>query len=264
MYYKEQLESIEKSLHDLLDDLTEESQKLPEGSLYVYEKKGNRYYCQRLNKEGNRKKEHRVSINGDSNLILALARKKYVESAIANVSRDIEALNGIIGSYMPVSEEAVMESFCAKYPELTAGIRYGKEDPGEWISNHVPAKGFYEEGLKSVSAQGEKMRSGGEMYIASRLDHFGIPYRYESPLSFPDIDFYPDFTIMRPRDRKILYWEHFGKVNDIGYVRKNIGKVQDYVDYGIRPWDNLIITFNNEKGGYDGKLIDAIIECRLL
>ena len=60
-----------------------------------------------------------------------------------------------------------------------------------------------------------------------------------------------------------MYWEHFGKVNDMDYVIKNIGKVQDYIEYGISPWDNLIITFNNEKGGYDGKMIDAIIECRL-
>lgn len=53
-------------------------------------------------------------------------------------------------------------------------------------------------------------------------------------------------------------------VNDSEYVRSIIGKVCDYIDYGIRPWDNLIMTFNNEKGGYNGKLIDAMIECCLL
>ena len=37
-----------------------------------------------------------------------------------------------------------------------------------------------------------------------------------------------------------------------------------YLSYGIKPWDNLIMTFSNEKGGYDGKLIDAMIKCWLL
>ena len=108
------------------------------------------------------------------------------------------------------------------------------------------------------------MRSGGEMYISARLDHFGIPYRYEDDTGIPDLGYAPDFKIMRPRDRKIIYWEHFGKVNDYDYVLDNFGKVKDYISYGIKPWDNLIMTFSNEKGGYDGKLIDAMIECWLL
>lgn len=263
MYYKEQLNALRVWLNDQLLDLNTEYAELPEGSLYVYQKGGKNYYCQRLPKEGNRKKEHRIAITKDSEKVLALVRKKYVESAIENVKNDIAEIERTIDNCRPIGEQSVMESFCAKYPELTKGLYQGGRDPETWAADYIQPE-FHVENLKSISAQGEKMRSGGEMYIASRLDHFGIPYRYEDDTGIPDLRYAPDFKILRPRDHKIIYWEHFGKVDDYDYVRDNIEKVRDYIDYGIKPWDNLIMTFNNEQGGFNGKLIDAMIECWLL
>ena len=263
MYYKEQLISLRDGLSDRLSDLNDELNILPEGSLYVYQKNGRYHYCQRFPKGGNRKKEHRVAVTNDSDTVLALVRKRFVKIAVKNIQNDILELDRVIVNYSPVSEQHVMRSFCEKYPELEKGIYYGGSDPELWTAGYVqPA--FYEEGYKSISAKGENLRSGGEMYITSRLDHFGIPYRYEDDTGIPDLSYAPDLKILRPRDRKIIYWEHFGKVNDYAYVLDNIGKIKDYISYGIKPWDNLIMTFNNEKGGYDGKLIDALIECWLL
>ena len=186
-----------------------------------------------------------------------------LHAVIQNIQNNILELDRVIENYCPVSEELVMQSFCARYPELAKGIYYGGSDPDAWAADYIQPR-FYEDDYKSVSAQGEDVRSGGEMYIMSRLDHFGIPYRYEDDTGIPDLQYAPDLKILRPRDRKIIYWEHFGKVTDYGYVLDNIGKVKDYISYGIKPWNNLIMTFSNEKGGYDGKLIDALIECWLL
>lgn len=264
MYYKEQLESLRSELTDRLSDLEAELSGLPEGSIYTYEKNGRHYYCQRFPKAGNRKKERRVSISGDSEMVLALVRKKYVDLAVENIRNDIALLDQTIGQYIPADEDTVMEHFLQKYPELAPGLHYGQGDPAKWAEGYRPPEDFFAEDLKSISSQGEKIRSGGEMYISARLDHFGIPYRYEDDMGIPDLSYVPDFKIMRPRDRKIIYWEHFGKVNDYAYVRNSVSKVSEYIEYGIKPWDNLIMTFNNEKGGYNGKLIDAMIECWLL
>ncbi len=263
MYYKEQLISIRAGMEDILSDLERELKDLPEGSLYAYKKEGKFYYCQRLPVVGKRKKEKRIGISKNNDMVLALVRKKYVEAATQNIRKDLTEIERAIGNYCPISEADVMRSFCKKYPELSEGIYFGDWSPEEWKAGYKQPE-FYVESFKSVSAQGENMRSGGEMYISSRLDHFGIPYRYEDDTGIPDLRYAPDFKILRPRDRKIIYWEHFGKVNDYQYVRENLDKVGDYIDYGIKPWDNFIMTFNNEKGGYDGKLIDAMIECWLL
>ena len=263
MYYKEQLIALRESMRDLLSDLKRETETLPEGSLYVNRKGGKNYYIQGLPKVGNRKKARKVAITKNSEMVLALVRKKYVETAIPIITKDLEELDRVIENYTPVTEASVMRSFCAKYPELAAGIYADGKDSDAWESDYIQPR-FYEDDYKSVSAHGEDIRSGGEMYISARLDHYGIPYRYEAETGIPDLKYAPDFTIMRPRDRKIIYWEHFGKVTDYGYVLDNVGKVKDYISYGIKPWDNFIMTFSNEKGGYDGKLIDAMIECWLL
>ena len=263
MYCKDQLISLAGCLNDRLSDLRRELETLPEGCLHIYQKNGKYYYNQRFPKAGNRKKEHRVAITSDPDIVLALVRKKFVEGSIENIKTDIAELERTIANYKPIGEQIVMKSFCAKYPQLTAGLYYGGNDPEKWVANYTQPE-FYVNDLKSISAHGEKLRSGGEMYISSRLDHYGIPYRYEDGTGIPDLDYVPDFKILRPRDRKIIYWEHFGKVNDYGYILDNVEKVKDYISHGIKPWDNLIITFSNEKGGYDGKLIDALIECWLL
>ena len=263
MYYKEQLISLRESLNDRLLDLNSELEVLPNGKLYIYQKNGKYYYCQRIPKGGHRKKEHRIAITKDSDTVLAMVRKTFVENAAKNIQSNILELDRAIENYNPVSEKYVMQSFCAKYPELSAGIYFDGRDHDKWAADYVPPV-FYEDDYKSVSAKGEDMRSGGEMYISARLDHYGIPYRYEDDTGIPDLAYAPDFKIMRPRDHKIIYWEHFGKITDYTYVMDNIDKVKNYISYGIKPWDNLIMTFSNEKGGYDGKLIDAMIECWLL
>jgi len=263
MYYKEQLISLQSGLSDMLNDLERELLTLPEGSLYAYQKNDKFYYCQRLPVEGKRKKERRIGITEDSDKVLALVRKKYVETATQNIRTNLNDLNQAIKNYSPVGEKRIMKSFFDKYPELRKGLYFGDIDPEIWQGEYKQPE-FHADSYKSVSAHGEDMRSGGEMYIASRLDHFGIPYRYEDDTGIPDLSYAPDFKIIRPRDRKLIYWEHFGKVNDYQYVQENLHKVGAYIDYGIKPWDNLIMTFNNERGGYDGKLIDALIECWLL
>ena len=141
---------------------------------------------------------------------------------------------------------------------------YGNMSDEEWMANYRKPVNFYEDGLKSTFSSGSKMRSRGEIIIASRLEFFGIPYRYEAKIPHPDVNRVPDFTIKRPRDGKIFYWEHLGKTTDMKYLEENIRKLREYVDIGITPWDNLIITYDQDDGGIDVKRIDAIIKGWLL
>lgn len=264
MFYKQTLDDIRRMIEEMKNDLNNQLRKLPEGSLLIYEKRGKRYYSQRLKKEGNRKKERRISITKNNEMIFSLLRKMYIEKALKILDKDAAVLDRAISRYVAADENSVMRDFIEKYPEIAQGIYYGGGNPEDWAAEHTPSDDFYAEDLKSISQSGEKMRSGAEMYIASRLDHFGIPYRYEAPTAIPDISYVPDFTIMRPRDRKIIYWEHFGLINDREYVENNIRKVSTYIEYGICPWDNLILTYNNNSGGFDGRLIDSLISGWLL
>lgn len=264
MIYQNELERIDRTLRDRARDLEEELKHLPEGSLLVRMVDDKYYYFQRFPKGGNRKKEHRYGITRDEDKILALTRKKYVEQALGIIAKDIAVLESAIREFKPCDEDSVMRKFLEKYPQLSEGVFCRQKEMDAWVKAHKPDETFFAQDLRSVSHNGVKMRSDGELYITARLDHFGIPHRYECQTGIPDLGYWPDFTILRPRDRKILYWEHFGKVNDYGYVMGNIEKVTKYIEYGIVPWDNLIMTYNNKDGGFNAKLIDAMIEGWLL
>ena len=264
MFYKRTPMDIKTQLEEKRSDLIKELSDLPDGQLLIYEKRGKRYYCQMFPKKGNRKKERRIGITKDTDMVFSLVRKRYLKRSLNLIAHDISVIEKALAKFSPINEEAVMAEFIERYPELEAGMYYGLRNTESWADDYTQGEDFFEEDLKSLSSQGEKMRSGGEMYIASRLEHYGIPYRYESPTGIPDISYVPDFTILRPRDRKIIYWEHFGKIDDNEYIKDNIRKVEKYIEYGISPWDNLIMTYNNKRGGYDGKLIDAMIKGWLL
>jgi hypothetical protein len=222
------------------------------------------FYYERFPQKGNRKKERRVGITLDSNRVHALVRKEYLLKAIALVEKDIRTIEMAIKHYANYDEESVMAKFLEKHPELGEGVYHGKQSDEEWADNYVRQKGFYEEDLKHMSSDGVRMRSKNEVYIASRLDHFGIPYRYEAKVNHPDVSGVPDFTIKRPRDGKIIYWEHLGKTDNEEYLIGNRRKFEEYKNAEIVPWDNLIITYDNAGGGIDAKIIDAMIQGWLL
>lgn len=264
MYYKRMVEHIINDLSDQKKRLENELPDLPEGELHVSTVNGNSFYYQYVSKSGNMKKASKQGISRDRDLIMNLVRKKYVEKALKNLDSDIDAADAFLKHYKEFDENSVMSDYIEKNPQLAEGIYYGKLTDAEWAENYARSE-TYKENLKNVSAQGEDMRSMGEIFIASRLEFYNIPFRYEQPLTIPDISNYvPDFTIRRPHDKKIIYWEHLGMVNDREYLDHNSQKLRRYGEYGIVPWDNLIITYNNKDGSINGKLIDAMIQGWLL
>ena len=264
MVYREEFERIRQLMIQQRDALSEELLALPQGRLLVEERNGRKYYSERFASKSKGRKETRKGITKDPDRVLALVRKQYVKAALKNLDSDLDALDTFIDQYKCSDPDSVMEQFIQKNPELAAGISYKQQQLSEWASEYVPKTEYYKESLRLYALDGTKMRSDGELFVASRLEHYGIPYRYEAKLPIPDLGYIPDFTIMRPSDRKIFYWEHFGKIDDHQYVLDNYVKVGKYMDYGIVPWDNLIMTYNYKKGGVNIRLIEAMINAWLL
>ena len=125
--------------------------------------------------------------------------------------------------------------------------------------NPFPREGQY------LTESGELVRSKSEKILADLFNRHGIPYVYEPEFELDNGYYiYPDFALLNVKERRTIYWEHFGKVNDEDYVMWNIQKVTNYIQHDIVPWDNLIMTYNNKKGGFDARIIDAMIEAWLL
>lgn len=100
--------------------------------------------------------------------------------------------------------------------------------------------------------------------IADALDAAGIPYRYECPLEVNRRTIHPDFTILRPYDRKIFYWEHLGKIDDAVYMKRSFFRIRDYESDGIFPGDQLILTGETEEVPLNNVIIEQVIRRYLL
>ncbi len=259
MIHKQELERMKSILQENKQDYENEIMTLPAGSLYCSKRGGQWFYYQLLPVKGNRKKEKRIGITRDLDTVFGLVRKNFITKALPLIDKDIKVLEMAIKHYVCFDAESVMLKYLEKHPELCSGVSYGQRSDKEWAASFEKPVDFYEEERKHTSINGDKMLSKNELYIASRLDHHGIPYRYEVKIKNPDTNRIPDFTIKRPRDGKIIYWEHMGLTTDGGYMEGNELKFVEYENCGIVPWDNLIVTYDTADGGIDARIIEAMI-----
>lgn len=71
---------------------------------------------------------------------------------------------------------------------------------------------------------------------------------------------HPDFTILRPFDLKIFYWEHLGLIDNPEYLSKQNEKINVYYKHNIREGDNLILTKEEDIIGKNNILEKIILE----
>ena len=264
MFYKDELNRMIKELRERRDDLLGELKTLPEGEFMCTEQDGLKRYFQRLPASGNRKKERRYGIKRKPEVLNGLVRKEYVTKALRTIDKDIRALEFAAGRYRPSDENTLMEGFVSKHPELAGSIYSSGVDDEEWKSEYGRIDGYFPDSLKQTAADGTRMRSKNEVYIASRLDHYGLTYRSDCPVGIRGLNRAPDFTILRKRDGKIIYWEHMGMMDDLEYRIDNKRKLEEYEEAGIVPWDNLIVTYDTIDGGLRADLVEAMIQSWLL
>ncbi len=251
-YFRELL-----AYHEFLKERQErELAELPPGSLGMRCDGAETQYCRYLGGK-------RQGITKDAVLTEKLARKKFLEKSLSRISGNIGCLNKLLEKYEDIDEAGIIREFppqyaalmdrkaaeWLKYRNLWASEDYERSTYAPWEKDHVTAKGL-------------RVRSKSEVIIAERLDFYGIAYRYEQMIFIERYAFAPDFTILTSEGVK--YWEHAGCVNDREYMRRHNWKVNMYSRGGIVPWKNLIITYDDENGRFDSRIIEAEIANKLL
>ena len=53
---------------------------------------------------------------------------------------------------------------------------------------------------------------------------------------------YPDFTVLKVSERKVIYWEHRGMMDDREYARNAVNRIKSYNKNGVFLGENLILT----------------------
>ena len=97
------------------------------------------------------------------------------------------------------------------------------------------------------SLDGVRLRTRIEYMIASGFVAYQVPYIYESVIASERFNYYPDFAVLRKSDGRVIFWEHFGMMDDPDYCGSRFERLRKLWHLGIRIGDNLVLTL--EGGG---------------
>ena len=274
MYYGGVLDSLLQDLGLEIKKLESEMKDMPEGYLTRVRRDKEIYYYHRLPPRGFRKKAKRVGITKNEEMIHQLARKRYVQESLKTARANLEILEKARAGYIPIDPASLRAGLGGPYSNLplwmfapltaTANASGSEDSAGEFDDYDQWHNDYRPQELTQTSHDGVPMRTKSEVNIAGRLGHFGVESIYEKPIRINGVVYRPDFTIRRPRDGKTIFWEHAGLMEDPKYRQRHEKKMIVYEDYGIVPWSNLIVTYDDASGGIDMKLVDGLIQGWLL
>lgn len=177
----------------------------------------------------------------DKERISLMAQKLYDQKVLdaAIIERDlIEQLLQRLGT----SPEIVIDNVAPLLkPYIKPVLLSDKEYVQQWETTEFIRK----EPMKNspfVTKKGEVVRSKSELLIADRLNDMNIPYRYEAELILGSYILHPDFTILDVKHRREVYFEHLGRMDDLGYVKDNMDRLNIYQRNNIILGDRLFIS----------------------
>lgn len=273
-----------------LAEMEKEFKRMPPGSLF-YQTRNNKawpyyqYYAQNDTQNLIRKQQYLPK--REQSFIERLKRKRYLsellpllQHAHASFSCSVQELESIIKRTSEIEEEqnsrqtiGSISTNIRKFDELELSTHLDSQISQEkdvivkaWLREmkETSSSEHHRENLIHNLSGGLQVRSKSEMMIANTLQIYSVPFCYEATLKLSGRDFSPDFTIMRRRDHKIFYWEHFGLVHEWSYRKNMKYKLEIYEEHNIVPWDNLLISYDTEKGALDLQVIQHLIQGHLL
>jgi len=206
--------------------------------------KGYQYFIRKRGTTGNGEYIKHANIKS----AVVLAQMEYDEKLIKIIKEALEELmkckSAGIGNiyesalnHMPPGKQILVNK---RYVSDECYIQNWKKQEFEGLDFSEGFPEFYTRG-------GLRVRSKSEVIIADILEENSIPFLYEKPLILDTGVFHPDFTLLNIKERKEIYWEHFGLMDDMEYRNNAFSKIRKYESNGLYQQDSLIWTFETGK-----------------
>ena len=219
-----------KELIELITEYEKRIKKYPAGKIHVKDSRGRiQYYLRKNSKEISGKY---LSKKQNKTIKLYL-QKQYDEEVIKVLQNELN----LIDKQFSKSENTV-EKIQSIYSRKAEAIKNEIEaiDMSDndfallWKASSYVGKALNEETISFKTDRGEYVRSKSELNIANMLNKNNIPYKYECPLKLKNgYIIYPDFTVLNVNERKEIYWEHRGMMDDREYAKHSVARIKDYM-----------------------------------
>lgn len=214
-----------------------------------------------------------------------LAQKAYDQNVLKIATSQLSKVSLFLKQYAPEKLKAAFENLTPMRRALVEPVCLPDDEFVErWLGVKYAGLRFRGEVPVLLTARGERVRSKSEVIIADTLYRMGVPYRYEFPYKLklprkvePAFDIWddvfecknqnaqmmtvhPDFTCLNVRTRQEFIWEHFGLVEDVGYGKTMVSKMELYAKNGFLPGIKLITTSETQDKPLDSELVQLYVE----
>ena len=196
-----------------------------------------------------------------------IAEYDYLVKTLKLIEIELKQIEKTLALYNRQSPDDYYSTLChARQTLIKPIIPTDDQFVEAWLSQSYEPKPFDENDETDFRTfKDERVRSKSEILIANALERKQIPYKYECPILLKELGIiHPDFTALNVKKRKIIYWEHLGKMDDPDYARKNSFRINIYQKHGIYLGDSLIVTMETSTLPLDVKLVDELIKHYLL
>ena len=191
-----------------------------------------------------------------------LALRKYYTLRLDEQTQELESINYILDLYACIERKSdMLLADTSNYHDLLYDHFKSKDAfISNWQLQPYDTNCSHPEHLIHHTLSDHKVRSKSEVFIANSLFTSHIPYRYECALHCNEAILYPDFTILHPVTHKLIYWEHFGMIEQPSYSENAFNKLKIYAVNGIYPSINLITTYETNSYPLDSSKIQKLID----
>lgn len=195
----------------------------------------------------------------DHSLAEQLDIKKYLSLQLDDCLHEKTAIDFYLRHHVPAKAEQLLTLNSDYQKLLFPYFKTLSQELEAWSNSTFIQCPKYPESKIHLAPSGNMVRSKSEVLIDMQLYTHRIPFRYECELQLGEITIYPDFTVRNPRTGKILYWEHFGQMDNSEYAKKTARKLNAYISNNIIPNIDLITTYETKEHPLTINTLDNIL-----
>lgn len=247
--YKLSLQNINHNASSRIDNTISDNIRI--------DHRNNQFSFYLISTKGDTKGKYLSSKNGGKELAAKIAQNQYYKKVLNRTAYLIKEIDKLISKLEANSIEGCYDSLSKARQELVHPLVLNdKQFTKEWLSVPFNSNPYNEEHKLYKTLQGEFVRSKSELLLANLFYELKIPYRYEAELILSDgSKVYPDFTLLNPVTREVVYFEHFGMMDNEEYRNNALHKINKYASNDIYLGKNLIASFESIQTPIDISLV---------
>ena len=189
-----------------------------------------------------------------------LAKKRYLSLLLDDLYREKDAIDYYLRHHKTSRAEDMLIKESEYQKLLSSTFKSHSQEILEWKNSQYQTNNKYPEKRIYKTASGNMVRSKSEVLIDMALYMNNIPFRYECELCLGEVVLYPDFTLKHPETGRVRYWEHFGRMDDEKYAKHAAERLKVYIEHGITPNIDLIITCETQEHPLDYEMVEKVVK----